>query len=66
MKFNRYKYNDKIVYEYTGCTYGCCANWETPVTDEPGIYPFLGVPTKDLVEDGMTEVPGWKKYEHKA
>jgi hypothetical protein len=63
MKFQKYKLNNKTVYEYIGCTYGCCADWETPVTDKPGKYPFLGVPTKDLIPDGSEEVEGWEKYE---
>jgi hypothetical protein len=38
-----------IAYAYHGATYGCLASWETPVTEESGKYPFIGVP-KDAVK----------------
>jgi hypothetical protein len=30
-----------IVYEFGGCTYGCCDDTETPCTIEPKILPFF-------------------------
>ena len=56
MKVNRYKYLGRTVYGYSGCTYGCCTPDETPVTIHPDKTPFFGVPTVELVDDGVVDV----------
>lgn len=39
-----------VVYEYSGCTYGCCGDGR-PVTMEPGQTPFFEMP-----EDALEEI----------
>jgi len=41
---------DQKVYEYLGCTYGCCSPDEIAITALPDKTPFLGVPAHILIE----------------
>lgn len=50
-----YDYNGKTVFGHTGCTYGCLSQEETAITEVAGKFPFLGVPTSDLIPKGRTE-----------
>ena len=38
-----------IIFEYFGCTYGCCDNSELPCTLVEDKTPFFGVP-KDAID----------------
>lgn len=38
------------LFEYIGCTYGCCSHDETAVTFVANQTPFFGVPTDALKE----------------